>query len=87
MLRWCDISGPLGEHMQRGHNGADVDVEVTIFAREFEISARKTLEALWIAARNPRIKRKEERVAVIQELAPYVDLCGLEPEDSLPEAR
>ncbi|VDP06678.1 unnamed protein product [Heligmosomoides polygyrus] len=87
MLRRCDIAGPLGEHRLRCHNGAGIDVAVTILAREFEISARKTLEALWIAARNPTINRKEERVAVIQELAPYVDLCGLEPEDSLPEAR
>ncbi|VDP13499.1 unnamed protein product [Heligmosomoides polygyrus] len=87
VLRRCDIAGPLGEHRLRCHNGAGIDVAVTILAREFEISARKTLEALWIAARNPTINRKEERVPVIQELAPYVDLCGLEPEDSLLEAR
>ncbi|VDP04191.1 unnamed protein product [Heligmosomoides polygyrus] len=86
MLRRCDIAGPLGEHRLRCHNGVGIDVAVTILAREFEISGRKTLEALWIAARNPTINRKEERAAVIQELAPYVDLCGLEPEDSLPEA-
>ncbi|VDO85221.1 unnamed protein product [Heligmosomoides polygyrus] len=87
MLRRCDTSGPLGEHRLRGHNGAGVGVEVTILAREFEIQARQTLEALWTAASNPTINRKEERVAVIQELAQYVDLRGLEPENSLPEAR
>ncbi|VDP30328.1 unnamed protein product [Heligmosomoides polygyrus] len=45
MLRRCDIAGPLGEHRLRCHNGAGIDVAVTILAREFEISARKTLEA------------------------------------------
>ncbi|VDO60837.1 unnamed protein product [Heligmosomoides polygyrus] len=75
MLRRCDIAGPLGEHRLRCHNGAGIDVAVTILAREFEVSARKTLEALWIAARNPTINRKEERVAVIQEPSPYVDFA------------
>ncbi|VDP10722.1 unnamed protein product [Heligmosomoides polygyrus] len=81
MLRRCDISSLLGEHRLRCHNGAGVDVKMTMI-REFEISAHKTLEALWIAARNHTIIRKEERVAVIQELAPYVNLYGLEPEEA-----
>ncbi|VDL82204.1 unnamed protein product [Nippostrongylus brasiliensis] len=60
---------------------------VAILSRESEISARKTLEALWIAVRNPTINRKEERVEVTQELAAFADLCGLDPKDSRPETR
>ncbi|WKY02527.1 hypothetical protein Q1695_016084 [Nippostrongylus brasiliensis] len=86
-LRRCDISEPLGEHRLRCHDGAMVEVAVAILSRESEISARKTLEALWIAVRNPTINRKEERVEVTQELAAFADLCGLDPKDSRPEAR
>ncbi|WKX90074.1 hypothetical protein Q1695_009146 [Nippostrongylus brasiliensis] len=85
-LRRCDISEPLGEHRLRCHEGAMVEVAVAILSRESEISARKTLEALWIAVRNPTINRKEER-EVTQELAAFADLCGLDPKDSRPEAR
>ncbi|WKY04401.1 hypothetical protein Q1695_005417 [Nippostrongylus brasiliensis] len=86
-LRRCDISEPLGEHRLRCHDGALVEVAVAILSRESEISARKTLEALWIAVRNPTINRKEERVEVTQELAAFADLCGLDPKDSRPETR
>ncbi|VDO61796.1 unnamed protein product [Heligmosomoides polygyrus] len=44
--------------------GAAIGVAVTILAREVDIAARNTLEALWIAFKNPAINRKEERVAV-----------------------
>ncbi|VDO25024.1 unnamed protein product [Heligmosomoides polygyrus] len=54
------------------------EVAVTILARERDVTARRTLEAFWIAARNPKINRKEECIAVTQELAPYVDLCGFD---------
>ncbi|VDL62846.1 unnamed protein product, partial [Nippostrongylus brasiliensis] len=66
-LRRCDISEPLGEHRLRCHDGATKEVAVAILSRESEISARKTVEALWIAERNPTINRKEERVEVTQE--------------------
>ena len=52
------------------------EVTVTILAREPEISARRTLEALWIAAKTPKINRKDECVEVTRELPPFVDLCG-----------
>ncbi|VDP62610.1 unnamed protein product, partial [Heligmosomoides polygyrus] len=54
----------------------NVQVAVTILARESDVSARKTLEALWIASRNPKINRKDECVAVTQELAPFVGLSN-----------
>ncbi|VDO87317.1 unnamed protein product [Heligmosomoides polygyrus] len=86
-LNKCRVSTPLGEHRLRVHNGTTIGVEVTILARESDIAARKTLEALWIAFKNPTINRKEERVAVIQELAPFADLCGLHPGGRQPESR
>ncbi|VDP07221.1 unnamed protein product [Heligmosomoides polygyrus] len=57
----CKTSTPLGEHRLRSHSGAVVGIAVTILAREFDIAARKTLEALWIAFKNPAINRREER--------------------------
>ncbi|VDP11834.1 unnamed protein product [Heligmosomoides polygyrus] len=65
----------MGEHVDC-HGGAMVQVAVTILARESDVSARKTLEAFWIASRNPKINRRDECVAVTQELAPFVGLCG-----------
>ncbi|VDP59995.1 unnamed protein product [Heligmosomoides polygyrus] len=64
-----------------------VGVAVTILAREVDIAARKALEALSIAFKNPAINRKEERVAIIQELTPFTDLCGLDPGGRQPEGR
>ncbi|VDP01209.1 unnamed protein product [Heligmosomoides polygyrus] len=78
---------PLREHGLRSHTGAVVGVPVTILARKVDIAARKALEAPWIAFKNPAINRKEERVAVIQELAPFADLCGLDPGGRQPEGR
>ncbi|VDP09570.1 unnamed protein product [Heligmosomoides polygyrus] len=49
-------------------------VSVSILARESDISARRTLEALWIAAKNPQVNRKDECIAITQELAPFVEL-------------
>ncbi|VDP31435.1 unnamed protein product [Heligmosomoides polygyrus] len=86
-LRRCQICTPLGEHRQRSHGGAMVGVAITILAREVDIAARKTLEALWIAFKNPAINRREERVALTQELAPFPDLCGLDPEGRQTEGR
>lgn len=73
------VSTPFGEHRARIHGGAVFEVAVTILARERDISARTTLEVLWIAARNLKINRKDECIAVTQELAPFVDLCGFRP--------
>ncbi|VDO28952.1 unnamed protein product [Heligmosomoides polygyrus] len=76
-LRRSNVSTPLREHRVRSHNGGMVDVAVTILARERDVTVRRTLEAFWIAARNPKINRKEKCIAVTQEL-PYVDLCGFD---------
>ncbi|VDP44783.1 unnamed protein product [Heligmosomoides polygyrus] len=75
-LRKGNVRTPWGEHRVRCHAGAMLQVSVSILARESDISARKTLEALWITARNPQVNRKEECLAVTQELAPFVELCG-----------
>ncbi|VDO79362.1 unnamed protein product [Heligmosomoides polygyrus] len=85
-LNRCKVSTPLGEHRLRSHSGAVVGV-VTILAREVDIAARKALEALWIAFKNPAINRKEEQVAITQELASFADLCGLDPGGRQPEDR
>lgn len=58
---------------------------VTILKREFDISARKTLQVLGIALKHR--KPKEEQVTVIQELAPFVDLCGIDPGVQQPKER
>ncbi|VDO23031.1 unnamed protein product [Heligmosomoides polygyrus] len=79
-LNKCKHSTPLGEHRLRSHAGAIFGVAVTVLAREADITVRKTLEALWIASRHPVTNRREERVMVTQELAPFADLCGLTPD-------
>lgn len=80
-IRKSSVATPLGEHRVRCHGGNHFDVEVSILAREPDIVARRTLEAFWIAARAPKINRKEERVAVTRELAPFADLCGFDLAD------
>lgn len=52
-----------------------ISVSASILAQERDISARRTLDALWIAAKIPQ--SKEECVATTLELAPFVELCGL----------
>ncbi|VDO81228.1 unnamed protein product [Heligmosomoides polygyrus] len=66
----------MGGHRVDCHGGAMAQVAVTILARESDVSARKTLEVFWIASRNPKINRKDEYVAVTQELASFVGLFG-----------
>lgn len=65
----CEVSTPLGDHRLRDHNDTAIGVEATLLAREFNIAARKILEALWISFKNHAIKRKEERVAIISALS------------------
>ena len=57
------------------HDGNELTISVTVLALETETTARKALEACWIAARDPQINRKEERMAVTRDLAPFLDLC------------
>ena len=76
-LRKSKMLTPLGTHRRLCHDNTEFEVAVSILAREAEISARKTLEAFWISARNPKMNRKDECVAITQELAPFLELCGL----------
>ena len=71
-----NVATPLGMHRRLSHDDAGVVVQVRILAREPEILARKTLEAFWIAAQNPKINRKDECLAITNELSPYRSLCG-----------
>lgn len=88
-LSKCKVSTSLGEHKNKmqEHNDTAVGVEVNILARKSDIAARKTLEALWIAFKNPAMNGKEEHVAVIQEMVPFVDLCRLHTGGRQPEGR
>ncbi|KAK6737670.1 hypothetical protein RB195_020029 [Necator americanus] len=58
------------------HDNTPFKIAVTILARESDVLARKTLEAFYITAKSPIMNRKEECIAVTNELAPYQDLCG-----------
>ena len=63
---------PLGAHRVENHAGADFEVTVKILAYETRTPARKTLEAFWIRARNPKMNRKEECLTITRELEPYL---------------
>ena len=67
---------PLGSHRISCHENAEISIGVTILAYEPDLLARKTLEAFWINAKNPKMNRKEECIAITNELAPYQYLCG-----------
>lgn len=59
----------------RSHAKSYLGVAATILAREPYSSARRTLGTFWITARSPAINRKDECVAVTQELAKIVDIA------------
>ncbi|KAK6734614.1 hypothetical protein RB195_018044 [Necator americanus] len=69
-------SSPLGAHRRQCHDNTPFKIAVTILARESDVLTRKTLEAFYITAKSPIMNRKEECIAVTNELAPYQDLCG-----------
>ena len=75
-LNRSKISTPLGSHRRLVHGNSQIEVGATILSREPETLARKTLEALWIAAKYPKMNRKEECIAITNELAPYQSLWG-----------
>ena len=76
-LKRSKICTPLGDHKAQKHRDEEIVVKVTILAREQDISARRTLEALWITAKSPRINRKDECIEVTRELALFAELCAL----------
>lgn len=75
-LKNSSMSIPSLEHSVQNHNGAAVEVAVTILIPARDISAHKTTEHSKRLESRPKIQKKnrdEERIAVMQELAPFVD--------------
>ncbi|KAK6752964.1 hypothetical protein RB195_004013 [Necator americanus] len=72
----CPIHAQRDEHI-RMHQ-----IAATILAHESDVLARKTLEAFHITAKSPIMNRKEECIAVTNDLAPYQDLCRFCPTGS-----
>ncbi|EYC19370.1 hypothetical protein Y032_0024g1045 [Ancylostoma ceylanicum] len=70
------VSSRTGVHRMQSHDNVEFEVSVTILSYEPDILARKTLEAFWIAAKSPKMNRKEECIAITNELAPFQNLCG-----------
>ncbi|KAK6745366.1 hypothetical protein RB195_011851 [Necator americanus] len=70
------LSSPLGAHRRICHPNSEVEVEVRILSYESEIIARRTLEAFWITAKSPKMNKKDECIAITNELSPYQGLCG-----------
>ncbi|KAK6741517.1 hypothetical protein RB195_009399 [Necator americanus] len=48
---------------------------VSILSYEYEITARRTLEAFWITTKSPKMNKKDECIAITNELSVYQDLC------------
>ncbi|KAK6762751.1 hypothetical protein RB195_023456 [Necator americanus] len=76
-MKHSNAATPLGTHRRKCHENAPFCIAATILSYEPEIVARRTLEAFWINAKSPKVNRKEECLAVPNELALYQDLCGL----------
>ncbi|EYC28547.1 hypothetical protein Y032_0007g3282 [Ancylostoma ceylanicum] len=68
------LTTPLGTQKKVRHDGANFEVTVKILAREPQTAARKTLEALFIHAKSPRMNRKGECLSITRELWPYLGL-------------
>ncbi|KAK6732228.1 hypothetical protein RB195_016547 [Necator americanus] len=77
-MKQSNAATPLGVHRRQCHENVPFCVAVTILSYEPEIIARRTLEAFWINAKGPKMNRKEECLAVTNELALYQDLCGFD---------
>ena len=67
----------LGRHKQEAHGGNDYNVKCTILAYEPEISARKALEAFWIASKNPEMNNRNECLSITNDFMPFLPLCEL----------
>ena len=75
-MKHSNTATPLGAHRRKCHENAPFCIAATILSYEPEIVARRTLEVFWINAKSPKMNRKEECIAVTNELALYQDLCG-----------
>ena len=69
-------SSVLGNHREARHSGADFEVSVSIMAQESNTAARKSLEAFLINIRTPKMNRKDECLAITNELIPYLELIS-----------
>ncbi|KAK6728747.1 hypothetical protein RB195_006038 [Necator americanus] len=77
-MKQSNAATPLGVHRRQCHEDVPFCIAVTILSYEPEIIARRTLEAFWINAKGSKMNRKEECLAVTNELALYQDLCGFD---------
>ena len=68
-------STPLGTHRAQKHKFNDFEVAVTILAQETKTSTRKTLEAFWIGANNPKMNRKDECVNITRDFSHFLPLA------------
>ncbi|KAK6745356.1 hypothetical protein RB195_011843 [Necator americanus] len=75
-MKHSNAATHLGAHRRKCHENAPFCIAVTILSYESENVARRTLEAFWLNAKSPKMNRKEECIAVTNELALYQDLCG-----------
>ncbi|KAK6761038.1 hypothetical protein RB195_022198 [Necator americanus] len=77
-MKQSNVVTSLGAHRRQCHENVPFCIAVTILSYEPEIIARRTLEAFWINAKGPKMNRKEECLAVTNELALYQDPCGFD---------
>ena len=75
-LNKSKIFTTLGDNRLRCHGGTIFEGTVMTLGREPEISAHRTLESLRIAAKTPKINRKDECVALTRDPVSFVDFCG-----------
>ncbi|KAK6730344.1 hypothetical protein RB195_007045 [Necator americanus] len=66
----------FGAHRRICHPNSEVEVVVRILFYESEITERRTLEAFWITAKSPEMNKRDECIAITNELSLYQDLCG-----------
>ncbi|EYC06837.1 hypothetical protein Y032_0073g732 [Ancylostoma ceylanicum] len=71
------LTSPLGKHRIEAHDGNDFCVKCNILTYEAEVSARKVLEAFWIATKNPRMNNRNECLSITSDFLPYISLCEL----------
>ncbi|EYB87797.1 hypothetical protein Y032_0257g408 [Ancylostoma ceylanicum] len=71
------LTSPLGRHKNEVHGGNDFGIKCNILTYETEVSARKALEAFWIAARNPKMNNRNECLSITSDFLPYISLCEL----------
>ena len=77
-MRKSRVSTPLGAHRKLSHRDMAFEISISVLSKETNIAARKAIEACWISCRCPKLNRKGEKIAVSNELAPFLQMCGFE---------